>query len=170
MACGGMKSLGLAGALAVLALSCTSAAADTCADLASAKLHNAQVMAATNVPAGEFTTPDQIGYGSLTFTVPAFCRVQLTVGTATAEVWLPAAWNNRLSGWGNGGELGAIIYQGLYWGVWGGYVSVSSDLGHQSYSGNASWALDRPDLVKEFGYTATHQMTVAAKKLTQIYY
>src|SRR6476659_6343382 len=143
MACGGMKSLGLAGALAVLALSCTSAAADTCADLASAKLHNAQVMAATNVPAGQFTTPDQIGYGSLTFDVPAFCRVELTIGTATAEVWLPAAWNNRLSGWGNGGELGAIIYGEMYYGLVTGYVSVSSDLGHQSAGNDASWAFNR---------------------------
>jgi feruloyl esterase len=146
------------------------ARADTCSDLMSAKLKGATITAATSIPAGEFTTPEQIGYGSITINVPAFCRVQLTIGTATAEVWLPDAWNNKLSGWGNGGELGAIIYLGLYYGIWGGYVSVSSDLGHQSYGGDASWALNRPDLVKEFGFTATHDMTVAAKALTQIYF
>jgi feruloyl esterase len=157
-------------AAATLGLLSAPARAGNCSDLASVALENATVTAATSVPAGEFTTPDQIGYGSLTFDVPAFCRVQLTIGTATAEVWLPDAWNNRLSGWGNGGELGAIIYQGLYFGIASGFVSVSSDLGHQSYDGNASWAFGRPDLVKEFGYTATHDMTVAAKTLTEVYY
>jgi feruloyl esterase len=146
------------------------ARADSCSDLGSAKLKGATVTGANSIPAGDFTTPEQIGYPSYTLTVPAFCRVQLTIGTATAEVWLPDAWNSRLSGWGNGGELGAIIYLELYFGVWGGYVSVSSDLGHQSTGGDAGWALNRPDLVKEFGKTATHDMTVTAKALAQIYY
>ncbi len=163
-----LKASGLA--VALLGVLVARASADTCSDLASATLKNGTVTAATSVPAGQFTTPEQIGYGSMTFDVPAFCRVELTIGTATSEVWLPASWNHRLSGWGNGGELGAIIYQGLYWGVWGGYVSVSSDLGHQSYGGNASWAYSRPDLVQEFGYTSTHDMTVAAKKLAKLYY
>ena len=156
--------------IALLAFSPAPASADACADLMSAHLARAKITGATSIPAGDFTTPAQIGYGSLTLTVPAFCRVQLTIKTATAEVWLPAAWNGKFSGWGNGGELGAIIYAELYYAIVTGYAGVSSDLGHQSYGGDASWALNRPDLIKEFGYTATHDMTVAAKALMQIYY
>src|SRR5262249_13568901 len=98
----------------VLAPFSTSAHADSCSDLASVTLKGAPITAATGIPAGEFTTPAQLGYGSVTIDVPAFCRVQLIIGTATAEVWLPEAWNGRLTGWGNGGELGAIIYLELW--------------------------------------------------------
>jgi feruloyl esterase len=147
-----------------------SALADTCSDLTSAHVPGAVITAAASVPAGQFTTPNQIGYGSTTLTVPAFCRVQLTIDTATAEVWLPATWNNKLAGLGNGGELGAIIYTELDYAALEGYVGVSSDLGHQGYSADASWALNRPDLIKAFGYKSTHAMTVAAKALIQIFY
>jgi len=156
--------------LTSLLFSCGAASADACSDLASAQITGAAVTGATSIPAGQFTTPEQIGYGSMTFTVPAFCRVQLTIETATAEVWLPAAWNGKLTGWGNGGELGAIIYGEMYYGLAGGYVSVSSDLGHQSYGNDASWAYSQPDKIREFGYSSTHDMTVAAKELTQLYY
>ncbi|MBV9572181.1 MAG: tannase/feruloyl esterase family alpha/beta hydrolase [Alphaproteobacteria bacterium] len=144
--------------------------ADACSDLAAAKLDKGHVTAATSIPAGQFTTPAQIGYDSQTFDVPAFCRVQLKIGTATAEVWLPFAWNGKLTGWGNGGELGAIIYGEMYFGLIGGYVSVASDLGHQSAGNDASWAFNRPRVIREFGVTATHDMTVAAKALAQTYY
>ncbi|MEI9932514.1 MAG: tannase/feruloyl esterase family alpha/beta hydrolase [Rhizomicrobium sp.] len=154
----------------LFALSPLPAFADSCSDLSSVQIQGATVTGAISVPAGQFTTPDQIGYGSQTYTVPAFCRVQLTIGTATSEVWLPAAWNGKLAGMGNGGELGAIIYGELYYTVATGYAGVSSDLGHQSYGGDASWALNRPDLITEFGYTATHDMTTAAKALIQAFY
>jgi feruloyl esterase len=103
--------------------------------------------------------------------VPAFCRVQLTLDPAiTAEVWLPAAWNRDVAGLGNGGELGAVIYSSLDYAIAEGYAAVSSDLGHQSGGADASWALNNPSLVEQFGYSATHDMTVAAKTLLQIYY
>jgi len=156
--------------LLLFSLAPLSAFADSCSDLASAQISGTTITGAASVPAGQFTTPNQIGYGALTLNVPAFCRVQLTIGTATSEVWLPAAWNGKLAGMGNGGELGAIIYGELYYTVVSGYAGVSSDLGHQSNGGDASWAFNRPDLIKEFGYTATHDMTVAAKALVQIYY
>jgi feruloyl esterase len=146
------------------------ALADGCTGLVNASIPHTTITAATDIPAGQFTTPDQIGYGSVSLTVPAFCRVQLTIGTATSEVWLPVAWNYRLSGWGDGGELGAIIYDELYDAVAYGFVGVSSDLGHQSTGSDASWALNRPDLIREFGRTATHDMTIAAKTLTKLYY
>jgi feruloyl esterase len=144
--------------------------ADSCSDLASAQIAGATVTVATSIPAGQFTTPYQVGYGSLTLTVPAFCRVQLSIGTATSEVWLPVSWNGKLAGMGNGGELGAIIYAEIDYAILEGYVGVSSDLGHQGTSVDASWALNRPDLIEEFGYSATHDMTVAAKALIQLYY
>lgn len=155
---------------AFLALNSAPASADSCSDLSTAQIAGATITGATSIPAGEFTTPNQIGYGSVTLTVPAFCRVQLTIGTATSEVWLPVSWNGKLAGMGNGGELGAIIYPSIDYAILEGYVGVSSDLGHQSGSVDAGWAFNRPDLIEEFGYSATHDMTVAAKTLTQLFY
>lgn len=147
------------------------ALADSCTDLMSAQIAGATITAATDVPAGSFTSPQQVGLPPVQFNVPAFCRVQLTLAPEiVTEVWLPAAWNGNFAGWGNGGELGGIIYTLLGYGVIEGYAGVASDLGHESYSADASWALNQPQLVEEFGYTATHDMTVAAKSLVQIYY
>jgi feruloyl esterase len=145
--------------------------ADACSNLASAQISGATITATTSIPAGSFTSPQQLGYQSETYTVPAFCRVQLILNPAImTEVWLPATWNGSLAGLGDGGELGAIIYSSLAYAVDEGYAGVSSDLGHESYGADASWALNQPGLIDEFGYSATHDMTVAAKSLIQIYY
>lgn len=157
--------------IALLALTPSSALADACTDLVSVKLDDAKVDAATAIPAGPFTTPAQLAIPPENFTVPAFCRVQLTTRKrAKTEVWLPAAWNQKMAGLGNGGELGAVVFDELYYAILEGYAGVSTDLGHQSYGADASWALNRPDLIKEFGYRATHDMTVAAKALVSAYY
>src|ERR1700754_1016900 len=97
------------------------ALADPCSDLISAAVPGARVTAAENIPAGPFTTPAQIGIPSEQLIVPAFCRVQLAIGTAATEVWLPVGWNGKLLGLGNGGELGAVIYDEIYYAVWTGY-------------------------------------------------
>jgi feruloyl esterase len=157
--------------IASLILAATPAAADSCSALKSAKIAGVKVTAATAIPAGQFTTPQQTGIPSQILQVPAFCRVQLSMKPqALAEVWLPAVWNHKLLGLGNGGELGAIVFTELDYAALTQYVGVSSDLGHQSYSADASWALGHPELVKDFGYRATHDMTVAAKALTKLFY
>lgn len=156
--------------LLLLPLFAGSAVADSCSDLSAAHVPGAKVTGAQSIPAGQFTTPAQLAIPPEQLTVPAFCRVQLKIDTATSEVWLPQAWNGKVLGLGNGGELGAIIFDEINYAIWTGYVGVSSDLGHQSTSADASWALNHRHLIREFGHTATHGMTVAAKALAGLYY
>jgi len=147
-------------------------AAGNCAALASQVLEGATITAVEAVPAGTFTTPAQISLPSKTYTVPAFCRVALTIApSALTEVWLPAdTWNTLLGGWGNGGSTGVVMFDAMAQSLTGGYATVSSDLGHQSTGDDVSWANGRPDLVEDFGYRATHAMTVIAKQLIAAYY
>src|SRR5271165_6724520 len=83
----------------LLTLSTRYASAQTgnCAALVSFATPNVTITAATSVPAGSFTSPNQIGYPSATYTVPAFCRVQAIIAPQiTTKVWLPTTnWNSR---------------------------------------------------------------------------
>jgi feruloyl esterase len=90
----------------------------------------------------------------------------------TVEAWLPLqdAWNGKLQGVGNGGMNGLISYRALAAGVKGGYATVSSDLGHSGGSFDGSWAAGNPAAVVDWGYRATHEMTVAAKGLVDAFY
>ena len=113
----------------------------------------------------------------ITVNVP-FCRVTGTIKPTTDsdihfELWLPpqADWNSRFEGVGSGSLLGAIEYQRILRGLARGYATVSTDSGHQSTSGSdASWALNHPERIIDFGYRAQHLATQAAKTLTQRFY
>ena len=85
-----------------------SADSAACTRLMSLTLPNAAVTSAQVVPAGQFTPPASAAteFADL----PAFCRV---VGTVLPElgfeVWLPAQWNHKYVGVGNGGLAGKIV-------------------------------------------------------------
>ena len=103
----------------------------------------------------------------------AFCRVAMVIPRAIkVEMWLPLPdiWNGKLRGVGNGGMNGLISYAALADGVKGGYATVSSDLGHSGGSYDGSWAVGNADAVVDWGYRATHEMTVAAKGLIDAFY
>lgn len=73
-------------------------------------------------------------------------------------------WNGNLLGTGNGGSAGAISPGSILSGVSRGYVTVTTNMGTsvEPYDciGNA-------EIMKDFGYRATHLMTVVAKELTR---
>ena len=74
----------------------------------------------------------------------------------------PEKWNGRLYGCGNGGWAGKVGCPR------GGRAAVSTDLGTSQYGIN-----ENPvplEVMKDFGWRATHLMTVEAKKLVQLYY
>jgi feruloyl esterase len=103
----------------------------------------------------------------------SFCRVQgLIHGRIHFEVWLPAAgsWNGMLQGVGNGGMAGAVPYSALLPALEAGYAAVGSDLGHQSDFVESRWAAGHPELVRDWGHVATHEMTVRAKAIARAYY
>lgn len=121
------------------------------------------------VPAGSFMLPD----GRIITDLPAFCRVEVNLkptphSNIHAEVWLPQKnWNGRFLGTGNGGGGSLINYAPLAFGLRRGYATANTDLGT---SPNADSAIGQPERWADFGYRATHEMTVAAKELIQIYY
>jgi feruloyl esterase len=164
------------GALALLAALCAASAADAspCTALNGLKLENSLVRSAEDVPAHESLTLAGRPYADL----PAFCRVSATTGidrhsNILVELWLPQreAWNSKLLGTGNGGFAGTISFGALAGGLKRGYAVTNTDLGTFPAS-SASWAAGtgQPDMLKDWGYRSTHEMTVLAQALTKRYY
>lgn len=85
------------------------------------------------------------------------------------EVWLPEPekWNGRLIGFGNGGAAGSINSASLAGWTASGYAAVSTDMGTAP---NSDSGIGNPEVWKDFGYRATHLMTVHAKQVIKVYY
>jgi feruloyl esterase len=107
-------------------------------------------------------------------TLPPFCRVAVTLQPVPGsdikiELWLPQdTWNGRLLGTGNGGGAGSIIYASLANGIRKGYATANTDMG--TSHGGANGAIGKPEIWRDFGYRATHLMTVVSKAILLCYY
>ncbi len=123
-------------------------------------------------------------------TTPAFCDVvgQLNTaggdapaGSAGFELQLPDNWNKKFLFYGVGGLAGStyadfsanpVDRQGA---LAKGYATAITDAGHLAGNTDASWALlapGKPDEAKlaDYYYRATHEVTVAGKRLTRRFY
>ena len=109
--------------------------------------------------------------------IPEHCQVQLVLKPSSdshieMELWLPPAekWNGKFMGVGNGGFAGSI--QGLTGDMPTalrlGYATAGTDTGHQTPGGE--WAIGHPEKMIDFGYRATHEMTLKAKQLVKTFY
>ncbi len=159
-----------------LGLAPAAALAQDCAGLAGATLPGSfgTVTAAEVVPAGTFTAPT-----GAAFAIPApFCRVQATLRPSPdsdikVEVWLPQgdAWNGRYLGTGNGGYAGIISYGALANGVQLGFATANTDMGTAPATVlDGRPIVGRPEKWIDWGYRATHLMTVAGKEVLQAHY
>jgi feruloyl esterase len=85
------------------------------------------------------------------------------------EVWLPDAekWNARFLGLGNGGSAGHINPGGLASVSGAGYAVATTDMGTAP---NSDSGIGNPEVWKDFGFRATHLMTVAGKQIVRAYY
>jgi feruloyl esterase len=85
------------------------------------------------------------------------------------EVWLPDAdkWNARFLGLGNGGAAGKINPGGLASASGAGYAVATTDMGTAP---NSDSGIGNPEVWKDFGFRATHLMTVAGKQIVRAYY
>lgn len=141
-----------------------------CQQLGKMAFAGATITAAECVSAGPFTPPG--GNPPMT-DLPPFCRVAATLtpapnSTIHIEVWLPTTnWNGRFLGTGTGGGAGRIAYGALANGVKRGFATANTDMGT---SPNANEAVGHPERWIDFGYRATHEMTVTAKAITRAYY
>src|SRR5579863_7340719 len=155
------------------------ASAATCESLSSVSIPNTTLTKTEIVAAGAFPAPAGRGGGEGARPrfddLPAFCRVAATSRPTAdseikVEVWLPVVdWNGKLRGTGNGG-LGGGAGVGVgarAAGLRGGYATVGSNTGHD---GDASYALNHPEKIIDFGYRSAHEMTVAARALIAAFY
>lgn len=144
-------------------------AAERCKRVAHMTVGDSTVVGEEFIAGGEFHSPS----GDKLSGLPPFCRISIIARPAAGshikiELWLPeGSWNGRLLGTGNGGGAGEIVYGPLASGIRRGFATVNTDLGT---SPNAYSAVDFPDRWVDFGFRATHEMTVAAKVVLSQYY
>ncbi len=105
--------------------------------------------------------------------LPPFRRIALIArpvpdSDIRIEVWMPIKnWNGRFLGTGNNGGAGRMNYDALRSGLDMGFAVANTDMGT---SPAARLVYDYPERWKDFGYRATHEMTVIVKKFIQEYY
>jgi len=154
--------------------------ATTCESLTTLSLPNTTIATAQIIPTGTFVPPPS-PYGSEAppanyKNIPAFCRVAAEIrpspdSSIKIEVWMPVTgWNGRYQGQGNGGFAGSIGYSELGDAVRRGYATAGTDTGHWGRVGDSAWALGHPEKVIDFGYRATHEMTLKAKAIIRAFY
>jgi feruloyl esterase len=92
-------------------------------------------------------------------------------------LYLPADWTQRFNMVGNGGSAGVISFSAMRIGLRRGFATVSTDMGHdESKEPGAIFAYPGPDnpnakrKAVDFGYLATHETAVLAKKIIKAYY
>ena len=146
--------------------------AANCAALKSQTLPDTTITAAEPVTNGVLQPP---GTQTPIANLPAFCRVTGSFHPSSDseirfELWLPDNWNGRFLGAGNGGFAGSIDYRELAAYLQRGFAAAASDAGHQGGAEDASWSLNHPEKVKDFGWRAVHITAEHAKTLIQVYY
>jgi feruloyl esterase len=144
------------------------AAVTSCSDLAKVVLPQTTIDRAETVTSGEAQNVKNL---------PSFCRVAGSIRpTADSdirfEVWMPSTgWNGKFQGVGNGGFAGSIGYGGLGGAIRQGYAAASTDTGHTAGQGiDASWALNHPEKIVDYGHRAIHETAVKGKAIVAAFY
>jgi len=178
---------GAAGSTLITATAVPADAA-SCESLAALKLPETTISGAEVVASGAFVPPANPqaaagrggGRGGNAFaTLPSFCRVIASVKPTSdsdiqIEVWLPTAnWNGRFQAGGgaagaNSAVAGGINFPALANSIRGGYATAGTDNGHQGAT--LAFAAGHPEKLIDFGYRATHEMTVKAKAIVEAFY
>lgn len=162
---------------ALLTLCSPSAWAKECSQLTSEVLQDAKVLTATAVERGRFNpTPDDSSATGAYADLPEFCRAEglsqpAPESSIRFEIWMPAErWNGKIVGVGNGAWAGTLPHLAMVGPLKKGYAVASTDGGHTGSPIDASFAVDRPEKMEDFGHRAIHVTAVAAKALVQSFY
>ena len=146
----------------------------SCLSLSNFSYPNTTINGATPMPGGPYVAPDA---WHLAFTnLPAYCDVYATIkptsdSSINVHVWLPANYNGRYLGTGNGGYAGGFFFSELADGINRGFATANTDMGATGAAGvNADAMVGHPEKWKDFGWRATHLMTTFAQALIQTYY
>lgn len=149
----------------------TGAHAEDCGTLTQMKLGHVTITDAKEVPASSASTP--MAGEEIPVAKTDYCRVQGTSRpTADSEIrfelWIPSAsaWNGKFEQVGNGGFAGRIPYRSMAQVLSLGYAVAGTDDGHRSNDlTDASWALNHPEKIKDYGWRAITETTVASKRI-----
>jgi feruloyl esterase len=167
---------------AAVLLSCVSAHGQSPQGNASTPSHDDRlaVLRGLKIDAGTITlvqrddSPTFTADGRTQNNVPPRTIVKLVLNpakgsTINVEMWLPDSdkWNARLLSLGNGGAAGRIGPGSLAWPLIGGYAAATTDMGTAP---NADSGIGNREVWKDFGFRATHLMTIAAKQVIKAYY
>ena len=119
------------------------------------------------IEAGTITTVERDP--SATKTIVKLVLNPVKGSNINVEVWLPDAekWNTRFLGLGNGGAAGKINPAGLSSMSAAGYAVATTDMGTAP---NSDSGIGNPEVWKDFGYRATHLMTVVGKQIVRAHY
>jgi len=161
----------------LLSIAAPAHAATDCTNLKHLSLPQTTITLNERVGAGAFIPQPPGRGGPQQFAdLPAFCRIQATLAPSTGsdikvELWMPEAarWNGKFRGIGNGGLGGGAVVgpAGLANAVRGGYAAAGNNTGHE---GGSNYAIGHPEKIKDFGYRASHEMTVFSKAMIAAYY
>ncbi|RYP36285.1 hypothetical protein DL767_003438 [Monosporascus sp. MG133] len=95
--------------------------------------------------------------------LPALCAVGINVKSSANSsfnfgLFLPedGTWNERLMTTGNGGYGGGINWLDMGTLSHYGFATMSTDTGHSSGARDASWGLNAPESLFDWGYRAMH--------------
>src|SRR3954453_21163793 len=145
-----------------LAAAAPALAQKPCEQLGSLTLPNVKITAAERVADGK---------------TPSHCRIAAVLSPSAdshieMEAWLPdQGWNGKYQAVGNGGWAGSISFDAMGAALREGYATASTDTGHKSaVTPGASFALDHPEKLTDFGYRAVHETAVTAKAFIAAYY
>jgi pimeloyl-ACP methyl ester carboxylesterase len=142
-----------------------------CGRVMKIKLDRAAVTSAEIVTAGSAIRTS--GREELPAAKSDFCRVLVTSRPSADseirfELWVPSGsgWNGKFEQVGNGGFAGSLPYRLMAHVLSLGYAVAGTDDGHRSDEmTDASWALDHPEKVKDYGWRAIHETAVESKRI-----
>ena len=169
------RALAAAALLSVTMVEATQAPAATCESLVALSVPDTTITSAVSIPGPSFTAPDGRTYQE----VPPFCRVTALATPSpdsliNIEVWMPSSgWNGRFEGTGNGGYAGniALDVPEMISGVKAGRTVAATDMGTAPSTNNDGDVLvGHPEKWVDFGYRATHVMTVVSKLIIAAFY
>jgi len=132
--------------------------------IASGTITSVEHVDATTVAAAKGSAP-----GQLPRTMVKIVLTPAKGSRINVEVWLPDAehWNGRFIGLGNGGAAGKINPGTLAGASSGGNAVATTDMGTAPTSDSG---IGNPEVWKDFGFRATHLMTVVGKQVVTGYY
>nr|WP_242613375.1 tannase/feruloyl esterase family alpha/beta hydrolase [Xanthomonas oryzae] len=86
------------------------------------------------------------------------------------EVWIPASgWNAKYLQVGTLVFAGTIQYNSLGFALRRGYATATTDGGHRGSAGDASFAINHPQKIIDWGYRALAKTALYGKQIVSAY-